>query len=83
MVNYLENILTKNFTLECFKDDILISRVDDTLNTFKFVNRDDFTKLTINDHIYVYYDDYKIDEELGLFLIKNNEDIVNIYCTEE
>jgi len=83
MVNYLENILTKNFTLECFKDDILISRVDDILNTFKFVNYDDFTKLIINDHIYVYYDDYKIDEELGLFLIKNKEDIANIYCIEE
>lgn len=83
MMEYLDNIKGKQFTLEIYDREYLNFRMNEVLEEYKINLFESNFQLVINDKYYVFYEDYKIDEELDLFLFRNDNECINIYCLEE
>ena len=83
MIEYLDNIKSKQFTLEIYNGEYLYFRMDEILEEYKINLFEEEFQLVINDKYYVFYEDYKVDEELDLLLSRNNNQCTNIYCLEE
>ena len=83
MIEYLDSIKGKQFTLEIYNGEFLYFRMDEILEEYKINLFEEEFQLIINDKYYVFYEVSKIDEELGILLSRNNNQCINIYCLEE